>query len=75
MPDNANSERIELRTPDGSMPEHVWRPSSGGGPGILGRQEVFGVSDHINPDFQTQASAALARERTVAFLDRHFPTG
>ena len=47
MPDNANSERIELRTPDGSMPAHVWRPSSGSGPGILLLQEIFGVSDYI----------------------------
>jgi hypothetical protein len=78
MPDNANSERIELRTPDGSMPEHVWLPSSGDGPGILVRQEIFGVSDYINPDFQmhhAQASAALAWGRTVAFLNRHLPTG
>ena len=77
MPDNANRQRIELRTPDGSMPAHAWRPSSGGGPGILLLQEIFGVSDYINPDFQmhhAQASA-LAWERTVAFLDRHLPTG
>ena len=47
MPDNANSERIELQTPDGSMPAHVWRPSSGSGPGILLLQEIFGVSDYI----------------------------
>lgn len=47
MPDNANSQRIELRTPDGSMPAHVWRPSSGSGPGILLLQEIFGVSDYI----------------------------
>jgi len=76
MPD-ANRERIELRTPDGSMPAHVRRPCSGGGPGILLLQEIFGVSDYINPGFQmhhAQASA-LAREGTVAFLDRHLPTG
>ena len=76
MPDNANRERIELRTPDGSRPAPVRRPSSGGGPGILLLQEVFGVSDCINPGFQmhhAQASA-LARERTVAFVDRHLPT-
>src|ERR1044072_4713184 len=47
MPDNANSERIELRTPDGGMPAHVWAPSSGSGPGILLLQEIFGVSDYI----------------------------
>jgi len=47
MPDNANRERLELRTPDGSMPAHVWRPPSGTGPGILLLQEIFGVSDYI----------------------------
>jgi carboxymethylenebutenolidase len=29
------------------MPAHLWRPSSGTGPGILLLQEVFGISDYI----------------------------
>ena len=76
MPDNANTDRMEVRTPDGSIPAHVWHPSSDGGPGNLLLLEIFGVSDHINPDFRmhhAQASA-LARERTVAILDGHLPT-
>jgi carboxymethylenebutenolidase len=38
---------IEVPTPDGSMPAHLWRPASGSGPGILLLQEIFGVSDYI----------------------------
>jgi carboxymethylenebutenolidase len=40
-------ELITVTTPDGSMPAHLWRPASGGGPGILLLQEIFGVSDYI----------------------------
>ena len=47
MPDAANSERIEVPTPDGGMPAHVWHPPSGSGPGILLLQEIFGVSNYI----------------------------
>jgi len=47
MPDNANSERIAVQTPDGTMPAHLWRPAAGSGPGILLLQEVFGISDYI----------------------------
>ena len=43
MPD----ELISVETPDGAMPAHLWRPSSGGGPRILLLQEIFGISDYI----------------------------
>ena len=36
-----------VRTPDGEMPAHLWRPPSGTGPGILLLQEIFGISDYI----------------------------
>jgi carboxymethylenebutenolidase len=47
MPDERSSERIEIPTPDGRMPAHLWQPASGSGPGILLLQEIFGVSDYI----------------------------
>ena len=40
-------EPTPVHTPDGVMPAHLWRPSSGSGPGILLLQEIFGVSDYI----------------------------
>ena len=43
MPD----ELISITTPDGDLPAHLWRPSSGTGPGILLQQEIFGVSDYV----------------------------
>ena len=43
MPD----ELISVETPDGDLPAHLWRPASGSGPGILLRQEIFGISDYI----------------------------
>ncbi len=41
------SDTIDVTTPDGPMPAHVWLPASGRGPGILLLQEIFGVSDYI----------------------------
>jgi len=38
---------IEVPTPDGAMPAHLWLPPSGSGPGILLVQEVFGISPYI----------------------------
>lgn len=40
-------ELIQVETPDGVMPAHLWRPASGTGPGILLLQEIFGVSGYI----------------------------
>jgi carboxymethylenebutenolidase len=41
------SDLTVVRTPDGEMPAHLWRPPSGSGPGILLLQEIFGISDYI----------------------------
>ena len=41
------SERIEVPTPDGTLPAQLWRPAGGSGPGILLLQEIFGVSEYI----------------------------
>ncbi|NHA68834.1 dienelactone hydrolase family protein [Phycicoccus flavus] len=41
------SERIEVETPAGAMPAHLWLPSTGRGPGVLLLQEIFGVSPYI----------------------------
>jgi carboxymethylenebutenolidase len=38
---------LEIDTGTGLMPVHVWEPTSGGGPGLLLLQEIFGVSDYI----------------------------
>ena len=38
---------IEVPTPDGAMPAHLWLPPSGSGPGILLLQEIFGISPYI----------------------------
>lgn len=38
---------IEIPTPDGAMPAHLWLPQSGSGPGVLLLQEIFGVSHYI----------------------------
>ena len=38
---------IDVSTPDGQMPAHLWLPEAGSGPGILLVQEIFGVSDYI----------------------------
>lgn len=40
-------ELIAITTADGDLPAHLWRPSSGRGPGILLLQEIFGTSDYI----------------------------
>jgi len=40
-------ELISVETPDGDMASHLWRPTSGAGPGILLLQEIFGISDYI----------------------------
>ncbi len=41
------TERIDVPTPDGPMPAHLWLPPSGSGPGLLLLQEIFGVSAYI----------------------------
>ena len=41
------SELIQVATPDGDMPAHLWRQASSGGPGILLFQEIFGISNYI----------------------------
>lgn len=38
---------LEVETPDGPMPAHLWTPPAGHGPGILLLQEIFGVSPYI----------------------------
>ncbi len=38
---------IEIETPDGPMPSHLWLPPGGTGPGLVLVQEIFGVSDYI----------------------------
>jgi len=50
------SEQIQIETPDGPMPAHLWRPVSGTGPGLVLVQEIFGVSDYIR-----QRAADLAQ--------------
>ena len=49
------SERIEVETPDGAMPAHLWLPEGGRGPGILVLQEIFGVSAYIQKRAQDLA--------------------
>src|SRR5690349_1930631 len=49
------SERIEIQTPDGAMPAHLWLPETGRGPGILLLQEIFGVSSYIQKRAQDLA--------------------
>ncbi len=41
------SERVQIETPDGAMPGHLFLPESGRGPGIVVVQEIFGVSPYI----------------------------
>ena len=41
------TERIAVTTDDGDMTGHLWLPESGGGPGVLLLQEIFGVSGYI----------------------------
>src|SRR5689334_1882717 len=41
------SERIEIETPAGAMPAHLFLPDGGTGPGIVVVQEIFGVSPYI----------------------------
>lgn len=38
---------VDVTTPDGPMPAHLWVPESGSGPGLVLLQEIFGVSDYI----------------------------
>jgi carboxymethylenebutenolidase len=40
-------QQIQIETPDGPMPAHLWRPASGTGPGLVLVQEIFGVTDYI----------------------------
>lgn len=49
------SETIEVETPDGAMPAHLWLPEGGRGPGILLLQEIFGVSSYIQKRAQNLA--------------------
>ena len=35
---------VNVQTPDGPMPAHLWLPESGSGPGLLLLQEIFGVA-------------------------------
>lgn len=39
--------QVDVPTPDGPMPAHLWLPESGSGPGLVLLQEIFGVSDYI----------------------------
>lgn len=39
--------QIEIETPDGAMPAHLWLPTRRSGPGLVLVQEIFGVSDYI----------------------------
>lgn len=41
------SELVTVPTDAGDMPAHLWLPESGGGPGIVLLQEIFGVSDYV----------------------------
>ena len=49
------STRMDVPTPDGDMPAHVWLPEAGTGPGILLLQEIFGVSGYIEKRAQDLA--------------------
>lgn len=40
-------ELVSIRTDDGDVPAHLWRPAGGTGPGILLLQEIFGISDYL----------------------------
>ena len=48
---------IDVSTPDGQMPAHLWLPAGGSGPGILLVQEIFGVSDYIRSRASDLAAA------------------
>jgi carboxymethylenebutenolidase len=41
------SERVEIETPAGAMPAHLWLPDEGTGPGVVLVQEIFGVTPYI----------------------------
>ncbi len=41
------SDVVHVMRPDGNLPVRRWLPASGGGPGILVLQEIFGVSPYI----------------------------
>lgn len=41
------SDRIEIETPAGAMPAHLWLPDGGRGPGIVVLQEIFGVTPYV----------------------------
>lgn len=43
----SESPQIQIETPDGPMPAHLWRPATGTGPGLVLVQEIFGVSGYI----------------------------
>ena len=49
--------RLDIETPDGAMPAHVWRPEGGSGPGVLLLQEIFGVSAYVERRAQDLADA------------------
>jgi carboxymethylenebutenolidase len=38
---------IDIQTPDGAMPAHLWHPVTGSGPAVVVFQEIFGVTDYI----------------------------
>lgn len=48
---------LEIETPDGAMPAHLWVPEAGSGPGVLLLQEIFGVSRYIERRAQGLADA------------------
>jgi carboxymethylenebutenolidase len=41
------SRQIQIETPAGGMPAHLWLPAAGSGPGLVLVQEIFGVSPYI----------------------------
>ena len=41
------AQTIDIQTPDGTMPAHLWHPASGSGPALVVFQEIFGVTDYI----------------------------
>ncbi|MBR7742456.1 dienelactone hydrolase family protein [Phycicoccus sp. BSK3Z-2] len=51
---------IEVATPDGPMPTHLWTPASGTGPGVLLLQEIFGVSPYVRRRAQDLADLGYA---------------
>ncbi len=46
---------LQVATPDGEMPAHLWLPEAGSGPGILLLQEIFGISRYVESRAQDLA--------------------